>query len=126
MHRAIRFLTLCSASALAFSAAADRNSTPSVQKQLQDEERALCMKRPQEDRSACLREIGAARQEAKRGRLDEGQSANYEKNRIARCSYLSGDDKALCERRMRGEGTTSGSVEGGGIYRELVTREPAQ
>jgi hypothetical protein len=24
---------------------------------------------------------------------------------------------------MQGEGTTSGSVEGGGIYRELVTRE---
>jgi len=32
------------------------------------------------------------------------------------------EDRADCEARMRGQGTTSGSAAPGGIYRELVTR----
>jgi hypothetical protein len=75
------------------------------------------------------REAAAARREAmqdmKRGRVEE-DPAVYEKNRLMRCNYLPAGDRQDCERRMRGEGTTSGSVEGGGIYRELRTVVPAE
>lgn len=51
---------------------------------------------------------------------DPGQ---YLRNALTRCERLSGDDRQDCVSRIGGKGTTSGSVEGGGIYRELVTRE---
>ena len=61
----------------------------------------------------------AALQEAKRGGLSNEQ-AQFDRNRLARCDNQPPQDRAECVRRMN-EGTTSGSVEGGGIYRELVT-----
>lgn len=88
-------------------------------------ERAACMKQSTEDQAACLREAGAAQQAARHGELDD-HGANFEQNRLARCSHLKGDDQKDCERRMHGEGTVSGSVEGGGIYRELHTTVPAE
>ena len=89
------------------------------------EERADCQNpRSAEDKTACLREAGAALDEARRGKLADANT-NYESNRIARCAYLKGADKEYCVRRMSGEGTTSGSVEGGGILRELVVIVPA-
>ena len=90
-----------------------------------EQDRAACASQPAQDQAACLREAAAARQEARRGRLDEGLSSEYEKNRVARCSYLPAADQPDCLRRMRGEGYTSGSVSGGGIYRELRTIVPA-
>ena len=88
-------------------------------------ERADCVSgRTAEDKSTCLREAGAAQQEARRGRLANA-STDFEGNRLARCAYLSGADREYCARRMHGEGTTSGSVEGGGILRELVVAVPA-
>jgi len=92
------------------------------------QDRAACSGGAVEDRTACLREAGAARVEAKRGGLsgEVGESAEYQKNLTARCSYLPAGDREDCERRMRGEGTTSGSVAGGGIYRELRTIVPAE
>lgn len=47
----------------------------------------------------------------------------YVENQFRRCNALRGPDKIDCIARMAGEGTRSGSVEGGGIYRELITRE---
>jgi hypothetical protein len=89
------------------------------------EERAYCLSgRSAQDRATCLREAGAARNEATSGKLADA-SADFEKNRIARCSYQKGNDYGYCVRRMRGEGTVSGSVEGGGILRELVVTLPA-
>jgi hypothetical protein len=80
-----------------------------------------------QDRSACLREEAAARAELKKGTLDAaGNSGSYEINALARCGALPAADRGDCERRVRGEGTTSGSVPGGGVYRELVTPVPAQ
>lgn len=111
---------------LLFSAAAlgaDKGKMTDAQRQYQAD-RAACMSLSDDDRKSCLREAGAALQESKRGGLTEEQ-AQYEKNQLARCTYLRGDDRTDCERRMRGEGTVSGSVEGGGIYRELRTLVPA-
>lgn len=91
-----------------------------------ERDRAACNSgQSNQDRPTCLREAGAALQEAKRGQLDDGQSA-YEQNRLLRCERLQGAERDDCVRRMRGEGTVSGSVESGGVYRELRTIVPAQ
>ena len=87
------------------------------------EDVALCKSgRSHQDRATCLREAGAALAEAKRGALDK-ETADLAANRIQRCNPLPEDQRKDCIARMQGQGTTSGSVEGGGIYRELVTRE---
>ena len=87
------------------------------------DERAQCQNVPAESRAACLREAGAAQDEARRGKLADA-STDFERNRLARCEYLSGLERGYCIRRMNGEGTVSGSVAGGGILRELVVPVP--
>ena len=90
------------------------------------QDRAACLSgQPYQDRAACLREAGAALQEAKRGRLADENSAD-EQNRLSRCERLPADEREDCVRRMRGEGSVSGSVESGGVLRELRTTVPAK
>ena len=122
------FLALCMLGALAVSnpsPAANTVRDPDAhQRYLQ--ERTACMSLQDDERKTCLREAGAALFEAKHGGLTEAQ-ASYEQNMLARCAYhKNAEDRGYCERRMRGEGTTSGSVEGGGILRELTVTVPAQ
>lgn len=105
--------------------AAKKGAVPQESRAQYQQQRAQCMDRATEDRAACLREAGAALQGLRRGELDD-HGANFEQNRLARCSYLKGDDRGDCERRMHGEGMASGSVESGGIYRELRTTVPAE
>ncbi len=116
-------LALCAAGALlgaAAAAAADR-ARPSEAKLQYQKDRAACNSgQSGQDLGTCLREAGAALQEAKRGRLDDGQ-ARYEQNRLVRCDSQPQQDREDCVRRMKGEGVTSGSVQGGGIMRELAT-----
>jgi len=119
------FLAGC---ALAFSAAAlagkSLQSDTAHQQYLSD--RAACMNMaPGEVQKTCLREAGAAQQAARRNQLAGGE-ADYERNQLARCDvHKDPTERSYCERRMRGEGTTSGSIEGGGILRELVVTVPA-
>lgn len=78
-----------------------------------------------QDRSACLREAAAARDAARRCRLaDECTPSQYLENALKRCQRLPEADRADCEARVRGEGTQRGSVEAGGIYRELRSLQP--
>jgi hypothetical protein len=78
-----------------------------------------------QDRATCLREAGAALQEA--GAKSSGDSqGSYEQNRVKRCEVLPAADREDCLRRMHGQGSVSGSVESGGIYRELHTTLPAK
>jgi len=120
-------LLACAVGALlvaGMAAAAGGNLSEAQARYQQD--RAACISgQSYQDRTTCLREAGAALQEAKRGRIGDGQSS-YEQNRLIRCDRLSAGDREDCLRRMRGEGTVSGSVESGGIYRELRTTVPAQ
>jgi len=89
-------------------------------------ERAACNNgQSHQDRTTCLREAGAALAESKRGNPDAAGTGRYEQNQLLRCDAHPAEDREDCLRRMRGEGTTSGSVEGGGIYRELRTTTPA-
>jgi len=89
------------------------------------QERAQCMQiAAPEARKDCLREAGAAQVEARRGTLP-GKGADYDRNRFARCGYYKDPkERSYCERRMRGEGTVSGSVEEGAIVRQLVVTVP--
>ena len=88
------------------------------------QERAACVSgQTNQDRNTCLREAGAALAEARRGVLN-GNAAENLSNQLRRCEPLPAADREDCIARMKGHGTTSGSVATGGIYRELVTREP--
>jgi hypothetical protein len=92
-------------------------------------ERAQCQHEaagPQRD--TCLKEAGAARDEARRGAV-HSDAAPQERNARARCQALPASDRPDCLARVRGEGTQRGSVKEGGIYKESVTVEigaPAQ
>ena len=81
-----------------------------------------------QDRAACLREAGAARQESQRGGLTSPGGATVDANALARCENQPAADRTACEARVRGTGTssTSGSVMGGGVIRETVTPLPPQ
>jgi hypothetical protein len=82
----------------------------------------------QQDKAACQREAGAARQEAQRGGLTSASGATYDQNALARCQSQPAADRADCEARVRGSGasSTQGSVMGGGVIRETVTPIPAK
>lgn len=78
----------------------------------------------QQDRSACIREAGAARQEARRGGLTSAPAPDYYlQNALARCQPQPPAERMACEQRVRGTGQTAieGSVLGGGLIRETVT-----
>ena len=78
-----------------------------------------------QDQATCLKEAGAALQASQSGGLDDGQ-AQVEQNRLLRCDGQPPEERQNCVRRMSGEGATTGSVEAGGIYRELVTPDVPQ
>lgn len=111
---------------LAAGAAAAAGGTLSDAQARYQQDRAACNSgQSSQDRATCLREAGAALQAAKRRGKDDGATA-YEQNRLLRCDRLTAGEREDCLRRMRGEGTVSGSVESGGVYRELRTTVPAQ
>ena len=117
-------LALCAAGTLlsaTLASAADRGKQLSSAQAIYQQDRAACLSgQTNQDRATCLREAGAAFQEARRGGLDD-RRAEYERNRLLRCDSQPAEDRQDCVRRMSGEGTISGSVAGGGILRELVT-----
>jgi hypothetical protein len=88
-------------------------------------QRAACMNgSSNEDRATCLREAGAAREEARRGNLTDDKAAE-QRNAVARCNALPQGDRVDCVRRVQGDGSVSGSAGAGGIFRETVTTVPA-
>ena len=99
---------------------------PSDAQQRYEQERVACLSgQSVQDQSTCLKEAGAALEEARRGRL-AGGNAQYQQNALARCTALPQEERDACHARMQGQGTTSGSVAAGGIYRELIIREVQQ
>ena len=81
----------------------------------------------QQDRAACRREAGAARQAVRRGELTGASKPDYLRNALARCGSHPPAEREACERRVRGTGDTTidGSVYGGGLIRETVETIPA-
>lgn len=86
-------------------------------------ERAACLNgTSHQDRATCLKEAGAAQEERRRGTLDDGQAGQYRDNALQRCQGLPAAEQADCVKRANGLGQRSGSVEGGGVIKETVTR----
>ena len=128
---AVAAIALIAAGALPIAAAAQAGAASAANGAGDPEaryrqERAHCERIESPDaRATCLREAAAARAEARRGRLGTGPDdpIRYLGNALRRCEPLPPEERADCEYRVRGGGTTRGSVEAGGIYRETVTRE---
>lgn len=124
--KAFSTITLGAAVTLLFAGAAAAAGAKLSDAQLvYQKERAACLSGESiETRETCLREAGAALQEARRGGLAAGNERELEQNRLSRCAALPESDREDCVRRMRGEGTASGSVQQGGIFRELSRPVP--
>ena len=127
LHASAVALALCAFGAAAADARkpaeAGQGSRTNAQATYQADRAACLSGSSAQDRQTCLREAGAALAESRKGGLDD-HGANYDQNRLARCdSQPIPEDRAMCIRMMNGEGTASGSVDGGGIYRELVIRQ---
>ena len=73
-----------------------------------------------QDLAACRLEARNALAEAKRNLLNDTTANLFEKNQFKRCRVFKGDDREACEARVRGDGSSTGSVQSGGILRELV------
>ncbi len=86
-------------------------------------ERATCVEgRSPQDRSTCLKEAGAARAEARRQGLDNGETAaQLRANALQRCQRVHDDDRNACERMVLGGGQRSGSVAAGGVLMQITT-----
>jgi hypothetical protein len=115
------FATAASAATPAAQSAA---STPQAMYQ---RDRASCLDGSSpEGRATCLKEAGAAKAEAERGQLGNGSTAaQRQRNAQRRCDNVLPADQSACLALARGEGQSSGSVEGGGILQEIVTPVPA-
>lgn len=113
-------LALVAASAALAAGGDDRAA---VEARYQAERRACLDGRSGQDSSSCLKEAGAARAEALRHRLGNGDdTAALRANALARCAVQPAADRPACETLARGQGTASGSVRGGGVIKETVTR----
>lgn len=86
----------------------------------QQEVNACKTGKTQQDRDTCLKEARNAQADKKRGLLNNA-GATFEANAKARCEVLMGEEKAACQARVMGFGSTSGSVAGGGVLREVET-----
>ena len=90
-----------------------------------EQERSRCLSgQSGQDLKTCLREAGAALQASRQGQLDD-RDARYTRNALERCKPLPADEAKDCRDRILGQGavSVSGSVKGGGLYREKVTTE---
>jgi hypothetical protein len=88
------------------------------------QERAACTAMTDADaRKNCLRDLGAARQQMQRqGRTPAPSAEQLQQNALQRCTvHKDSEERAICERMVRGEGQVSGSVSGGGQLRSLET-----
>lgn len=86
----------------------------------QQEVQACLSGRTQQDQATCLREARNAQGDKQRGALNNA-GGNLEANATSRCDVLAGEDKAACQARVLGYGSTTGSVAAGGVLREVET-----
>jgi hypothetical protein len=84
-------------------------------------EKALCNSgESNQDKATCLKEAGAALADSKNRRSSDSPVV-YRENALQRCTTLPASERDACQRRIAGDGATSGSVATGGILREVAT-----
>lgn len=84
--------------------------------------RGACTPVKGDARDNCLSEASTLRASSRPSAPDEN-AEQLARNALRRCEPLREPDRQDCVARIQGQGTTTGSVASGGIYRELVTRE---
>ncbi|MBK6005645.1 hypothetical protein JJB11_06025 [Ramlibacter ginsenosidimutans] len=90
-----------------------------------EQERAVCMTgQSNQARATCLKEAGAAYEEAKHHALGAGEAPDA-RNALQRCEGLPSADRAACTERVQGQGTTTGSAAAGGTMSEMTVTTPA-
>jgi len=118
LHRALRLaLALVVCSQVLSAAAQDRSEKLRI---YHADEQACQSGASGQTLDACMKEARAVLARSP----TEDPSVNAEqrvRNSMGRCEAQTGDDRTACLARMRGEGSVSGSVSGGGMLRELVT-----
>lgn len=99
-------------------------ASPQMSQYQKDVER--CNTTPGIDKAACLKEAGAAAQAARQDQLTNPGMGTETTDRTRRCDALTGDQREECIQLMNSSDTrTQGSVEGGGVLRELTITVPA-
>lgn len=85
------------------------------------QERARCLAgQSNQAQETCLKEAGAAQDEARRNTLGGATQADLERNATQRCEAQPPADRAACVQRILG-GSADGSVGGGGVIRQTET-----
>ncbi len=104
-------------------AAGNKPSAAAASEAQYQRDAAVCLSRGYKGaRNECLSDASTARASREPVTIDP-DPGRYARNALKRCEALTEPDRGDCVARMQGQGTTTGSVAGGGIYRELVTRE---
>ena len=89
-----------------------------------ERDRAACESgKSTQERNLCLHDVTVAYRMPHTNKPYDLDPAVYQRNQALRCGPLKDKDLQDCMARMRGAGTTSGSVETGGMLRELTTIE---
>jgi hypothetical protein len=124
MRRIAFHCTLVLALAAAFTPAwSAAKAKPSQAQADYQRERARCLRgESQQTVPTCLKEAGAAYQEARRGGLGNVPPADLARNATQRCEAQPAGDLEACVQRILGAGSSEGSVGGGGILRRSETK----
>lgn len=119
----IRTLAAALLAAIAPAAFAAGNAGLADAQRKYEQERARCTSgQSHQDRATCLKEAGAAYDEARRGSLAGAGGADLNANATKRCEAQPEADRAACVQRILGAGNAQGSVEGGGVIRQTETK----
>jgi len=117
-------MALALATALNPASAADTSQMPQAQSDYQLE-RARCARGESgQALETCLKEAGAAYEEARRGHPDSAPAADLARNATQRCTAQPVEDREACVQRILGAGNAEGSVGGGGLIRRSETKVP--
>ena len=128
MHTKRLAASLCAAGlmlAAGAAQAADPIGRAGIQAQYEQDVAACKNGSTGQDRAACMREAGAARQEANRKQLSDGSTEQHQQNMLDRCNRLPADTRQDCVTQMSSPTQVRGSVQGGGVLRETVIQVPA-
>jgi hypothetical protein len=119
---------LASPVALAASPAAGSSQTSAINAQYQREVARCKSGQTNEDPATCLKEAGAARQQALQGGLDNqpGVNQNYSQNALDRCKLVPAAQRKDCMALMQDPSQTEGSVGSGGVLRKYEYQVPVQ
>jgi len=115
---------LCLGASLHAQAQSRAQPTDELQARYQQDLAECEAQQATQDLAACRLEARNALADARRHLLNDTTSHLFEKNQFKRCRVFKGEDREACEARVRNEGTSTGSVQSGGILREVVRPVP--